>query len=103
MSVIAIPRADNCNPLHLAKHRKEENVLVQRLKPLSQADHDTVQARLEVLATQIADIGNVIGPAFGAAWCDKALKLHRDILRLKMGLHAQTLEIFDSMGLGEIP
>ena len=58
--------------------------MVQRLKLLSQADHDAVQAKLETLAAQIADIGNVIGPAFGAAWCDKTLKLHRNILRLKI-------------------
>jgi phage tail sheath protein FI len=58
--------------------------LAQKLKPLTQADYDNVQAELEVLAARTADVGNVIGPAFGAAWCDKALKLHRDILRLKM-------------------
>jgi len=58
--------------------------LAHRLKPLSQADYDALSVELESLATRTADIGHIVGPAFGAAWCDKALKLHRDVLRLKM-------------------
>lgn len=34
------------------------------------------------LATRAAEVGNVIGPAFGAKWCDKALKLHNHLMRL---------------------
>ena len=70
--------------------------MVQRLKPLSQADYAAVQSELEALATRAADIGNIIGPAFGAAWCDKALKLHRDILKLKMQVKDKFQERIES-------
>jgi hypothetical protein len=39
--------------------------------------------RLEVLANEVADIGDLIGSAYGAAWCNKALKLDRNIHRLR--------------------
>lgn len=53
-----------------------------RLKPLSQPEHAQVQAELKILADRAAQLGNTLGPAYGAAWCDKALKLSRSIQTL---------------------
>jgi hypothetical protein len=55
----------------------------RRRKPLSSADQDRVVRRLELAADEIADIGDLIGSAYGAAWCNKALKLHRSVHRLR--------------------
>jgi hypothetical protein len=55
----------------------------RRRKPLSRADQDRVVRELELVADEIADIGDLIGLAYGAAWCNKALKLHRSVHRLR--------------------
>ena len=55
----------------------------RRRKPLSKADQERVLRRLELAADEIADIGDLIGSAYGAAWCNKALKLHRSVHRLR--------------------
>lgn len=55
----------------------------RRRKPLSSADQGRVVRRLELAADEIADIGDLIGSAYGAAWCNKALKLHRSVHRLR--------------------
>ena len=39
--------------------------------------------RLESVADELADIGDIIGSVYGAAWCNKALKLHRNVHRLR--------------------
>ena len=54
-----------------------------RRKPLSRVDQDSIVHRLERVANEIADIGDLIGSVYGAAWCNKALKLHRNIHRLR--------------------
>lgn len=53
-----------------------------RLKLLSAADHDMVQAELAVLAERALKIANILGPAYGASWCDKGLRLHRSLQTL---------------------
>ena len=54
-----------------------------RRKLLPRVDQDRVLRRLESLADELADIGDVIGSVYGAAWCNKALKLHRNVHRLR--------------------
>ena len=39
--------------------------------------------RLESVADELADIGDIIGSVYGVAWCNKALKLHRNVHRLR--------------------
>jgi hypothetical protein len=55
-----------------------------RRKPLSRVDQDSIVHRLERVANEIADIGDLIGSVYGAAWCNKALKLQRNIHRLRL-------------------
>lgn len=60
-----------------------------RLKLLSKVDHDTLQAELAVLAERALKIANIIGPAYGAAWCDKGLKLHRTLQSLSSQIEGE--------------
>jgi hypothetical protein len=39
--------------------------------------------RLESVGDELGDIGNIIGSVYGAAWCNKVLKLHRNVHRLR--------------------
>ena len=64
-----------------------------RREPLSRADRDLLVRRLEQVADEIADIGDLIGSAYGAAWCNKALKLHRNIHRLRQ----EVIEHYDDL------
>jgi hypothetical protein len=52
-----------------------------RRKLLPRVDQDRVLRRLESVADELADIGDLIGSVYGAAWCNKALKLHRNVHR----------------------
>jgi hypothetical protein len=54
-----------------------------RRKPLSRAEQDLIVHRLERVADELADIGDLIGSAYGASWCNKALKLHLNTHRLR--------------------
>ena len=54
-----------------------------RRKVLPKVDQDRVLRRLESVADELADIGDIIGSVYGAAWCNKALKLHRNVHRLR--------------------
>jgi hypothetical protein len=54
-----------------------------RRKLLSRVAHDRVLHQLESVADELANIGDVIGSVYGAAWCNKALKLHRNVHRLR--------------------
>lgn len=54
-----------------------------RLKGLSQSDHDATVVELNDIAVRMTKIANVIGPAYGAKWCDMALKLYREALTLR--------------------
>ena len=54
-----------------------------RRKLPPRVDQDRVLHRLESVANELADIGDVIGSVYGAAWCNKALKLHRNVHRLR--------------------
>jgi hypothetical protein len=54
-----------------------------RRKLLPRVDQDRVLRRLESVADELADIGDIIGSVYGAAWCNKALKLHRNVHRLR--------------------
>jgi hypothetical protein len=69
-------------------------------KPLPRTDQDLVVHRLEGVAEEIAAIGDVIGSAYGAAWCNKALKLHRSIHRLRQEVtdHYDDLLMMDGRG-----
>jgi hypothetical protein len=55
-----------------------------RLRGLTPEVYASLDAELNQLADRMAEIGNIIGPAFGAAWCDKALRLHHSIYRLRL-------------------
>jgi hypothetical protein len=57
-----------------------------RLTLLSQAEYDMVRAELKAMHDRLVEIANVIGPAYGAPWCDKALKLHRNVGHLRLQL-----------------
>ena len=65
----------------------------RRRKPLSKADQERVFGTLELVADEIADIGDLIGSAYGAAWCNKALKLHRSVHRLRQ----EVIDHYDDM------
>ena len=54
-----------------------------RRKLLPRVGQDRVLRRLESVADELADIGDIIGSVYGAAWCNKALKLHRNVHRLR--------------------
>jgi hypothetical protein len=54
-----------------------------RRKLLPRVDQDRLLHQLERVADELADIGDVIGSVYGAAWCNKALKLHRNVHRLR--------------------
>jgi hypothetical protein len=54
-----------------------------RRKLLPTVDQERVLRRLQGVADELADIGDVIGSVYGAAWCNKALKLHRNVHRLR--------------------
>ena len=54
-----------------------------RRKLLPRVDQDRVLRRLEGVADELSDIGDMIGSVYGAAWCNKALKLHRNVHRLR--------------------
>ena len=54
-----------------------------RRKLLPRVDQDRVLRRSESVADELADIGDVIGSVYGAPWCNKALKLHRNVHRLR--------------------
>jgi hypothetical protein len=54
-----------------------------RRKLLPRVAHDCVLHRLESVADELANIGDVIGSVYGAAWCNKALKLYRNVHRLR--------------------
>ena len=54
-----------------------------RRKLLPRVDQDRLLHQLERIAGELADIGDVIGSVYGAAWCNKALKLHRNVHRLR--------------------
>ena len=70
-----------------------------KLKPLSEAEWKAFNVEIEELATRTAKLGNIIGPAYGAAWCDKALTLERKIFALKVAVeeeyHARKRTIMD--------
>jgi hypothetical protein len=57
-----------------------------RRKLLPRVDQDRLLHQLERVADELADIGDVIGSVYGAAWCNKALKLHRNVHRLRQGV-----------------
>ena len=59
-----------------------------RRKLLPTVDQERVLRRLESVADELADIGDVIGSVY--AWCNKALKLHRNVHRLRQ-------EVIDTM------
>jgi hypothetical protein len=65
----------------------------RRRKPLSKADQERVLGTLGLVADEIADIGDLIGSAYGAAWCNKALKLHRSVHRLRQ----EVIDHYDDM------
>ena len=54
-----------------------------RRKLLPTVDQERVLRRLQGVADELADIGDIIGSVYGAAWCNKALKLHRNVHRLR--------------------
>ena len=54
-----------------------------RLHPLTTDEFVAVRDELEALAARMIAVGNIIGPAFGAAWADKALRQERLIHRLR--------------------
>lgn len=54
-----------------------------RLKPLAGIGLEIVLRRLDYMAEQAYDVANTIGPAYGAPWCDKGLKLARAIEKLR--------------------
>ena len=54
-----------------------------RRKLLPTVDQERILRRLQSVADELADIGDVIGSVYGAAWCNKALKLHRNVHRLR--------------------
>lgn len=56
---------------------------MRRTTGLTQEDHDTVKEELRMLSRMVAALGNVLGPAYGAAWCDKCLNVMRALDRLE--------------------
>jgi hypothetical protein len=54
-----------------------------RRKLLPTVDQERILRRLQSVADELADIGDVIGSVYGAPWCNKALKLHRNVHRLR--------------------
>jgi hypothetical protein len=65
----------------------------RRRKLLPRTDQEGVVRRLELVADEIADIGDLIGSAYGAAWCNKALKLHRSVHLLRQ----QVIDHYDDL------
>lgn len=63
-----------------------------RLKGLAQEDYERIEAELVATVDWMCRIANEIGPAYGAPWCDKALKLSRamDMLRLDLAARFST-------------
>ena len=37
---------------------------------------DDFERRMDVIARELADIANILGPAYGAAWCDRGVRIH---------------------------
>jgi hypothetical protein len=58
--------------------------MANRLPGLSDEAYASLEAELATIAERMAEIGNIIGPAFGAPWCDKALRLYRNVYRLRL-------------------
>jgi hypothetical protein len=58
--------------------------MANRLPGLEDEAYTRLNAELTQMSDRMAEIGNIIGPAFGAAWCDKALRLYHNIHRLRL-------------------
>ena len=71
------------NHIALARRTKGDAMRRGRRKLLPRVDQNRVLHRLERVANELADIGDVIASVYGAAWCNKALKLHRNVHRLR--------------------
>lgn len=53
-----------------------------RLKPIHLGDASFVLAALDAMVPELSNVADIIGPAFGAKWCDKALRLIREVEKL---------------------
>jgi hypothetical protein len=69
--------------------------VIRRLKPIEPDDANLVLRKLETMATDLAQIANIIGPSFGAKWCDKGLRLIREV----ESLHRQIEDELWRLGL----
>jgi len=56
---------------------------MSRLKPIAPGDASFVLAALDDMVPELSNVANIIGPAFGAKWCDKALRLIREVEKLR--------------------
>jgi hypothetical protein len=55
----------------------------QRIRGLTEAEFNHVVAELLRLETRVVALGNVLTPALGTAWCDRALRIYRELGKLR--------------------
>jgi hypothetical protein len=59
---------------------------------LTEAEFRDAMSQIQAVYDSTHDLGNIIGPTYGAAMCDKALKIDRALFTLVLGIEDQAFD-----------